>query len=849
MRYFLIIFLVTFSIKTNAQNTQYYLFDSIPIQEIDSVDKHIIDSCFTVYYSNTTDTNKANALAYITNAIQYDKWYLFLFSEKNGLNTLLKNQTDEVTISFLNQKRAQCYYNIGFFYYGYESAPYYNQDSAFHYLFSSLALYEQLNDLKGQRGVSNNIGSYYEKQGDIPKALEYYYRCLKIDEETGDSLGMANSYNILGSVAKNENELEKALDFYFKSLTISEAVKHKYYIASSLNNIANVYLIQFEKDTLLKDDTTLLVKAFDNYTKSLSLFQEINNKYGVAAITYKLGTLALTKKDYKTAISLFESSLEKFRPMNNKLSLSMVLERLAKAELSINRLESAEINAKQSLAIAQQIDYPTYIQNAAETLSEIYVLKGEGLKALESFKLYIENRDKVYNEQSLKAKIVESTKYEYEKQKAIDDLRNEKLIAIEKEEKEKQQLIAYGSTTGVVLSFFLVFVLIKSNRRKQRDNQVILQQKKEVSLQRDLAKANEKIAEEKKVEVEERNREIMDSITYARRLQEAVLPPQKLVKEWLTNSFILYKPKDIVSGDFYWMETANYMQDGKQHTMVFFAAADCTGHGVPGAMVSVICAGALNRAVNEFQLTDVGEILNKVTSLVIDTFKKGNDKVKDGMDIALCGLDIGRKILYTSGANNPIWIISKNKKLITEMAYNTFQHEDELPLYLHEFKSLKKPIGLNDIEEPFTTNVIQLEPEDGIYVFSDGYPDQFGGEKGKKFKYNNFRKLLLENFHLSMDEQKITINDCFENWKGEHEQIDDVCVIGVKINGKERNNFTNREIEVLEYLILGLPSKLIADKMNISNHTVDTYRRRLLAKTNTFNSTELINYCKAKEII
>ena len=297
------------------------------------------------------------------------------------------------------------------------------------------------------------------------------------------------------------------------------------------------------------------------------------------------------------------------------------------------------------------------------------------------------------------------------------------------------------------------------------------------------------------------------------------------------------------------METANFKLGKKQHSIVFFAAADCTGHGVPGAMVSVICAGALNRAVNEFKLTDVGEILNKVSELVVDTFKKSEEVVQDGMDIALCGLDISRKKLYFTGANNPIWIISNNEKIDTQEIYKTYTIEGSTELFLHEIKGVKKPIGLSDQPLTFTTNEIQLEAGNGIYIFSDGYADQFGGPNGKKFKYSNLRQLLLSNYSKSMENQKEILEQTFNEWRGEQEQLDDVCMIGVKINGKERANFTSRELEVLEHLAQGLPSKIIADFMNISIHTVDTYRRRLLAKTNSYNTTELLNYCKEKEII
>jgi len=252
-------------------------------------------------------------------------------------------------------------------------------------------------------------------------------------------------------------------------------------------------------------------------------------------------------------------------------------------------------------------------------------------------------------------------------------------------------------------------------------------------------------------ELEEKNQEIMDSIVYAKRIQSAILPPAKLVKEYLQESFILYKPKDVVAGDFYWMEH----KDGK----VLFAAADCTGHGVPGAMVSVVCNNALNRSVREHGLTDPGEILNKTREIVVAEFEKSEEEVKDGMDIALCSIE-GMKLQY-AGAYNPLWII-RNGEVI-------------------ETQGNKQPIGQFDNPEPYKTHSINLEKGDTIYIFSDGYVDQFGGEKEKKFKAKAFRELLLSIQDKAMEEQKKSIDEAFETWKGDLEQIDDVCVIGIRV--------------------------------------------------------------------
>ncbi len=261
-----------------------------------------------------------------------------------------------------------------------------------------------------------------------------------------------------------------------------------------------------------------------------------------------------------------------------------------------------------------------------------------------------------------------------------------------------------------------------------------------------------KAAEDK---IKEQFNEIHDSIKYAKRIQTAILPPQKLVKEYLPESFILYKPKDIVAGDFFWLEH----KDDK----ILFAAADCTGHGVPGAMVSVVCHNGLNRSVREYGLTDPGKILDKTREIIIQEFEKSEEEVKDGMDISLCCLNIKEQKLEWAGANNPLWIVRSGA---TEV---------------EEIKANKQPIGKYADPKPFTTHSVQLNKGDTIYVFTDGFQDQFGGDKGKKFKASKLKEVLLKMNNGSMEEQQSLINREFESWKGALEQVDDVCVIGVRV--------------------------------------------------------------------
>ena len=252
-------------------------------------------------------------------------------------------------------------------------------------------------------------------------------------------------------------------------------------------------------------------------------------------------------------------------------------------------------------------------------------------------------------------------------------------------------------------------------------------------------------------EIEEKNKEITDSINYAKRIQDAIFPSFDFINKNIPNSFIYYQPKDIVAGDFYWAE--------KIGDMFFIAAADCTGHGVPGALVSVVCCNALNRSVNEFKLTEPGLILDKTRELVIESFSKNGQNINDGMDISLLSI-IGNKI-KGAGANNPLWYFQDNE--------------------LKEIKANKQSIGNTDQSKPFTTHKLDLKIDDSIYLFTDGLADQFGGIKGKKFRYKQIEELLISSIKLDISIQHQILNSALIKWKGNLEQVDDICVIGIRL--------------------------------------------------------------------
>ena len=271
--------------------------------------------------------------------------------------------------------------------------------------------------------------------------------------------------------------------------------------------------------------------------------------------------------------------------------------------------------------------------------------------------------------------------------------------------------------------------------------------------------------EESKHELQEKNNEIVDSINYAKRLQDALIPPVDVFKKILPNSFVLFKPKDIVSGDFYWIaELSTSHQDEENEKLVVYSVADCTGHGVPGAFMSLIGLKIFNQSVKQSNVNSPAEALGYLNQEVYNTVNKHSETdniIRDGMDVALCSINFKTLMLSFAGAKNPVYIV-RNKEL-------------------HEIKGDKQPIGSFETLEPFTNQAYQLLKGDMIYIFSDGYADQFGGPKGKKLKYKPFKEMLMRNADKSLNDQENELNELFENWRGDLEQLDDVCVIGVRI--------------------------------------------------------------------
>jgi serine phosphatase RsbU (regulator of sigma subunit) len=374
------------------------------------------------------------------------------------------------------------------------------------------------------------------------------------------------------------------------------------------------------------------------------------------------------------------------------------------------------------------------------------------IKLNESIKAYVDSKFKLHS--PMEERVIKDEIYElsHSYSKMVDEISNHIKHFEEKVEQRTEEV------------------------NKQSDE--ILSQKIKIFRQyNELQTKNNELQTQQKL-VMERNKNILDSISYAERIQRSLLPSIEPLINNLSDGFIYFQPRDIVSGDFYFAT--------KKGDKIFFAVADCTGHGVPGAFVSIIAMHAIHRALNEFHLTKPSDILNKVNNLVVESISNNKDTIiDDGMDIAFCTLDINTKTLEYSGAHMPIWIMQEQEytKELSEI-----QNTNALPAktrkslrILTEVKADSQPIGHFMKRIPFTNHSYQLTKGDRIYIFTDGYADQFGGVEGKKFKYKRLKELLLDIQRFTMHEQHLHIKETLKIWKGDFEQIDDICVMGVEV--------------------------------------------------------------------
>jgi tetratricopeptide (TPR) repeat protein len=701
----------------------YYLVDSLTIKDLTRSDQVKLDSLLKIYHASKNDSVRIEALTGLTNLDDFNTWIKYNKIFVSEVSRLLKsNNKKNVSERFLNQKLGNGYYNMNYYY-----SMINTEDSAFKYLRLCIEPARKGGRASDLADAYTALGVYYGRNGNTKESIKQYHEALTIYENANNKKGIERALTSIGIEYRNIDEFAKALDYCKRALKIREETNDRESLPDVWNQIGIIY--KWSKDT---------ANAIRSYQKSLECARQINDDYSIAAAMLNLGIIEQDHKRYDNAIKNYEESLERFKKIKSTNGIAYALNSLAITYDLKGESKKALSYARQGFDLSIKLGYPEGIMNSRDILGNIYESLGMYKEAFENEKYFYQLKDSLMNADKQKEAL--KTQLEFENQKKLLEVKKEQESKDLVAKQEKKQHLIIISFVVLCLLIVVVFTGFLFNRFR-----LIKKQKNIIEAQNHL--------------VTEKNREILDSISYAKRLQEAILPPMAEVNKFLPESFLLYRPKDIVAGDFYWM----HVVETTTGTTTLFAVADSTGHGVPGALVSVVCSNALNRSVNEFGLSDPGKILDKTRELVLETFEKSEKDVKDGMDISLVAIHSSPSGAHINwaGANNPLWYISNNT--------------------LHEIKGDKQPVGKTEHQRPFTTHTIDLQQGDLIYLFTDGYADQFGGEKGKKYKYKALSDFLVRHSKLEMTQQQKMLNEEFISWLGNLEQVDDVCIAGIRI--------------------------------------------------------------------
>jgi serine phosphatase RsbU (regulator of sigma subunit) len=706
----------------------------------------IIDSLKNSLKTEKSDSNKVNTLNAICKKLYKNGSYDTSFIYATHALTLAKQ---------LDYKKgvATAYLNSGIVYW-----YLFNFKKALEYDSTALIVFTEIGDKPLMANCLSNIGNIYIERGTYSKALECFTQALNLSEEAGNKYLSANNLKYIGSIYTDQGNYSKALEYDLKALGIYQNIGNKPGTAADLSNIGIIYdgmgnytksleyhLKALAIDSELQDKTGIAAdyseigiiyhetkkypQALLYDFKALAIENELQDKQGIANSLGNIGNIYTDQGNYSGGLDYNFKAIAINRELGNYNDIAINFCNIGNISTKLKNYKQAQANLDSALRISKKIGEKDIIKNIYGALATLDSVEGNYHASLEDFKKYISYRDSLVNEANTKKTVQAEMNFEFEQKQATEKAEQEKKDAIAEQENKKQLIIRNSFIAGFALMLALAFFIFRGYRQKQKANEIIKTQK---------------------AVVEEKQKEILDSIHYAQRIQHALLASNKLLDKNLPEYFIFFKPKDIVSGDFYW---ATLKGD-----KFYLAICDSTGHGVPGAFMSLLNISFLNEGITEKNITTPNEIFNHVRRRLIENVSY--DGGKDGMDGTLLCLS-GPTLSYASAYNVPL-IIRKGEAI--------------------ELNTDKMPVGTSPREnESFTSNTFDLQKGDTIYTFTDGYADQFGGPKGKKYKYKQLEEKLMSICPKPLAEQKDILAKEFENWKGKLEQVDDVLIIGIKV--------------------------------------------------------------------
>lgn len=641
----------------------------------------------------------------------------------------------QLQIVKIDTQIARAYLNIGL------TLDYQSEfDSAIVYYNKSLELNKEIGNDFWQAQALLNLGIVNSYKGDSDAAVESYLIALNKFIILGDKGRSSAIYNNLGNIYRGRNLLLKALEYHYKSLTIDTKMRDTSGMAGSYNNLGIVYR------SLSKLDSALYF-----YEKSVELKKLINDELGMPSTLTNIGQIYFHKKEYKKGLKYNLEALDLERKLGNKRGISQSYINIGEGYLKIGEMDKAIFYLNSGYKMAIEIGVLEDVMSALEGLSAIAVKQEDYKKAFKYYQDFTMFKDSFLNEETNNHIAKLDAVYENDaKRKEIYLLNKEKILQQTAIENQQLQKIIMGVALLFVLA--VLFFLYRASQHRIKASDLL-------SIQKEI--------------VEYKNKEITDSINYAQRIQKAVLKSDASEHSNLPEHFILYQPKDIVSGDFYWML--------EKEDSIYIAVVDCTGHGVPGGFLSMLGVAFLNEINAQKEVFSPAEILNQLRSKIIKELGQKGQKgeSRDGMDISLIKLDKLSDNIEWAGAKNPLWILSTNKELVDYA--DSYYELEESEFDFFEIKANKQPVGYFPYQVPFTNHQFKLNKGDMFYLFSDGYADQFGGDMGKKLMKKHFKQILITNAQKPVVEQGNILQKHFLDWKSSMDQIDDVCVVGVKI--------------------------------------------------------------------
>lgn len=580
--------------------------------------------------------------------------------------------------------------------------------------------------------VYDLIGLIQMRMGDYETATEFLYKSIAAAEKAKDSAGICDGFDHLGTVSFYRHDYKTAITNYKKALNfISQKKAIRRYI-STLDNVGLGF------SNLKKYDSALYYQQ-----KAVKVIEQLNDSSFLAESYINIGSTLLNLKKFKEAELYLKKAYDINEKLGNEYALQLSNLYMGRVFFKTGKFNQAVPYMEKAYAIASKLKIPTQIKEAALSLTDVYDTLGEYKKATYYFGIVVNVTQELFDQENTKAINELSAQYETEKkQQEIQLLKQDKQIKEHTIEKDRYAKIFIAIVACLLLLLSIIFIY--RFREKKKDNNLLASQKNKI--------------ENQKEELQHKNKEITDSINYAKRIQGSVLPSTNLIKTLFPNSFIYFQPKDIVSGDFYWIAQNN--------SYIYYAVADCTGHGVPGAMMSMLGNSLLNQIVLNSKIDSPDIILKELHFHVVKTLNENMQQreSKDGMDIALMRIDLKNKKVLFAGAGRPLYVIKNNA----------------LEIYKPDKYSIG---GIYDTGEVnYILHEIKIDAPTQLYLFTDGVSDQFGGPKGKKFMSKQLQEILLETASLSVNEQEQRFKTTFESWKSMVEQTDDITLISVRLS-------------------------------------------------------------------